>query len=313
MASIRHILIAIFFLGQITCLQAQVDNLGFERIGADQGLPNCIIKEIVEDRFGFLWLATCEGLFRYDGYEYKAYRHDVTDSTSLSNPSVRSLLEDQDGNLWVGTIDGLNLLDRRTGKFQLFKPSPEETDTKVLNQVWKILEDSRGNMWIASNKSAFKFDKQSKQFSKVKLKGQAQTDYIVRDFIEDRQGIIWAGTTYGLLKLSPGDTSFQLVLPDPNPKSKYNQEIRCFLEEADHAFLLGTEGGLVRWNRKDNTIEKSFLPKDLENLSVSQLMKDSKGNKIFWCRCRIPDHRIVERRFGRLFCHFDFAYRRVIG
>ena len=129
MARIRYIILFLCLISQITCLQAQFDNLGFERIGADEGLPNYIITEIVEDRFGFLWLATCEGLFRYDGYEYKAYRHDVRDSTSLSNPYVRSLLEDRDGNLWVGTSNGLNLLDRRTGKFQQFKPSPEDIDT----------------------------------------------------------------------------------------------------------------------------------------------------------------------------------------
>ena len=77
----KYFLILFFFAFQSILLKAQFENLSFERIDADQGLPNCNIEEAIEDHFGFLWFATCEGLFRYDGYEFKAYRHDVKDST----------------------------------------------------------------------------------------------------------------------------------------------------------------------------------------------------------------------------------------
>ena len=80
------------------------------------------------------------------------------------------VVEDKEGNLWVGTAGGLNLLDRRTGKFQRFKPNPEDTKAKLSDHVWKIFEDSQGNLLISANRSLLKFDRQQKQFIKLKPK-----------------------------------------------------------------------------------------------------------------------------------------------
>ncbi|GJM32510.1 MAG: hybrid sensor histidine kinase/response regulator [Saprospiraceae bacterium] len=259
-------------------MSAQFDKLRFERISVNQGLPNCAIEEAIEDHFGFLWFATCEGLFRYDGYQFKAYRHDVMDSTSLSNPYVQSLIEDREGNIWVGTANGLDLLDRRTGKFQRFKPFPADKETKIRNQVWKIFEDSRENLWVSSNRSMLRFDKTKKQFVKITPKENFNNTHFITAFLEDHQGIIWSGTSNGLLKLNVADADFQHLLPDPNANSLYNKRIDCLLEEKQGSFLLGTKGGLIRWHAQTKTFEKTFLPPELESLPVDYLLKDSQGN-----------------------------------
>ena len=229
-------------------LMAQLENLSFERIDADQGLPNCNIEEAIEDHFGFLWFATCEGLFRYDGYEFKAYRHDVKDSTSLSDPYVHSLLEDRAGNLWVGSASSLNLLDRRTGKFQRFKPDTEDTKAKLSNHVWKIFEDSRGNLLISANRGLLRFDRQQKRFIKLTPNDEGKNNHFIKSIFEDRNNVIWVGTSNGLLKLNAGDSTFQIILPDSNSQSLYNKYIESIVEIDENTLLMGTRGGLIKWN-----------------------------------------------------------------
>ena len=80
--------IIVLFLFHSGSLWSQLENIRFDRISSIYGLPTGGIVEIIEDDFGFLWVATDEGLFRYDGYEFKAFRHDVQDCTypKKSNP-----------------------------------------------------------------------------------------------------------------------------------------------------------------------------------------------------------------------------------
>src|SRR5690606_27826913 len=69
----------------------------FERIGGETGLSHNSVYALTQDRQGFLWVGTVDGLNRYDGYTFVVYRHDPADTASLSNSLIRSLLEDHTG------------------------------------------------------------------------------------------------------------------------------------------------------------------------------------------------------------------------
>lgn len=96
----------------------------FERIGNQSGPSHNSVLAITQDREGFLWFGTADGLNRYDGYEFVVYRHDPRDSTSLSHNTVTALLEDTEGRFWVGTENGLNQFDRAAGHFSRTPISP---------------------------------------------------------------------------------------------------------------------------------------------------------------------------------------------
>jgi ligand-binding sensor domain-containing protein len=85
---------------------AQSTDFKFEHIGREQGLAASSVLSILQDRQGFLWFGTEDGLFRYDGYVMTVYKHDPLDSTSLGNNNVFALLEDRSGTLWIGTAGG---------------------------------------------------------------------------------------------------------------------------------------------------------------------------------------------------------------
>ena len=94
-------------------LYAQQPNLHFEHITTEQGLLNNSIHCIFQDRAGFLWIGTQDGLHKYDGYRFTVYRHNPDEPNSLNNNRIHAIYEDQAGALWVGTGGGgLNRFDR---------------------------------------------------------------------------------------------------------------------------------------------------------------------------------------------------------
>ncbi|MEN0004135.1 MAG: two-component regulator propeller domain-containing protein, partial [Bacteroidota bacterium] len=91
---------SLLLLFYFNCLNAQDGIFQIERTTAIYGLPNGYIKTIAEDSYGYLWFGTREGVFQYDGYEFKAYRHDLFDENSLSHPAVNAIVEDHKNRLW---------------------------------------------------------------------------------------------------------------------------------------------------------------------------------------------------------------------
>src|SRR3990170_4481677 len=85
----------------------------FQKFTIDQELSQNTITAIVQDNIGFLWLGTEYGLNRFDGYSFKHYHHDPSDSTTLSFDFVKSLLVDHHSTLWIGTSQGLSIYDAK--------------------------------------------------------------------------------------------------------------------------------------------------------------------------------------------------------
>src|SRR6187402_1747893 len=112
--------LSVFFLlvfsvcGQVS---AQISS-GYETITTAQGLSQGLINDMIQDREGFIWIATKGGLNRYDGYSFTIFTTDPQDSGSISSNAVSTLMEDSKGRLWIGTYDGgVNIYDKKTGRF----------------------------------------------------------------------------------------------------------------------------------------------------------------------------------------------------
>lgn len=104
---------------------------------------------MLQDRYGFMWFATLDGLNRYDGYQFVVYRHDPKDKTSITHSYVQTLFEDSKGRLWIGTVSGgLDLFDRETETFLHIKPQQGNANSLSPGSVKSIVEDARGNIWV---------------------------------------------------------------------------------------------------------------------------------------------------------------------
>jgi len=98
-----------------------IKNINFKHLSLDNGLSNSVVYQIIQDDKGYLWFGTEDGLNRYDGYNFKVYKHDPNDPESISNNVIISVHLDNHGSIWIGTMNGLNCLNPLTGKFRRYK------------------------------------------------------------------------------------------------------------------------------------------------------------------------------------------------
>jgi len=122
----------------------------FHQITIDNGLSNNTINQIFQDSEGFIWIATQDGLNKYDGYTFKIYRHE-SDTNSLSSSNIKCIYEDSKGRLWIGTnYGGLNLYDKEKDAFIRCTDFYEEKRLKKSPDILSITEGPDGNIWMGT-------------------------------------------------------------------------------------------------------------------------------------------------------------------
>ena len=126
----KRLYIILFFLSLgSTLLTAQIGGSKFERITGTSGLSLSTVRSILQDKTGFLWFGTDDGLNRYDGYSFKIYKRQPHDSNSLSHNMIWCLLEDRNEVLWIGTEMGLNSFDPKKERFQRYLNEPDQANS----------------------------------------------------------------------------------------------------------------------------------------------------------------------------------------
>ena len=143
-------LIFLLLCGTNALFSQDLSSIYFNHLTTEDGLSHNTVNRIEQDKKGFLWLGTFDGLCRYDGQNVEVFRHHPDDTTSISNNSIWSLKTTSDGAVWVGTSDGLNRFDYHTGEFQRFYLSKEGGET---HNVMGVEEDHLGNLWVATQGS----------------------------------------------------------------------------------------------------------------------------------------------------------------
>ncbi|MBK8499999.1 MAG: hypothetical protein IPL52_14555 [Flavobacteriales bacterium] len=143
---------ALLLVGPITAQRVVPEKyIRVEPYGVDQGLPQGLVNTIIQDRSGYIWFGTKDGLARQDGYAFTLFRHDDHDSTSLCGYQVRRLFEDSRGYIWVGTMfSGLDRYDPRTGRFQHAHRAGKD-DMRGEGGISSLAEDPAGNIWVRSD------------------------------------------------------------------------------------------------------------------------------------------------------------------
>ncbi len=124
--------------------------LQFEHITVKDGLSNNNVTSIVEDKQGFIWVGTSNGLNRYDGYRFKQYYHSNTDSNSLINNSVQRLYCDAKGRIWISTEDGVSCFIPAEFKFISFSTKLKPPFQLKGNGSVGVYEDEKGVLWLSN-------------------------------------------------------------------------------------------------------------------------------------------------------------------
>jgi signal transduction histidine kinase/ligand-binding sensor domain-containing protein len=184
---------------------AQPTSLYFERITAKDGLSNDHVNCILQDRRGFIWLGTNDGLNRFDGHNFLIFRNRPGDTTSISGNTITDILEDADGILWIATADGgLARYDHKAPpslQFKQYKHQPGDNRSIPVNIINAMIDDEKGFLWLATSGAAvIRFNKRTAAFDHPVPAGPRAA----LDLCYDKNGLIWAGRQGGgILKIDP--------------------------------------------------------------------------------------------------------------
>ncbi len=199
------------FAGSIT-----IDNgLTFKQVSIDKGLSQSSVSTIIQDRFGFVWLGTSDGLNMYDGYEFIIYKHEPLNRNSISSNSITCLLEDIDGNIWIGTKDGgLNLFNRQTRKFTRYLKDKDNFKGPNSVYITCLYQAENGNIWVGTKDAGInEFDIRKKIFKSFKNKFKDVNSLgsnNINCLLQDSKGNLWIATEGGgLNKFDINSESFK--------------------------------------------------------------------------------------------------------
>ncbi|HEX5153419.1 MAG TPA: two-component regulator propeller domain-containing protein [Parafilimonas sp.] len=124
--------------------------LHFKSLTINDGLSQGFVSSITQDKQGYLWFATGDGLNKYDGYTFTVYHHDPDDSASIGSDDLTYIFEDSQQRLWIGTRNnGLDYFERETNTFYHFRHS--NVQSLVSDKVGVIREDKSGALWISTD------------------------------------------------------------------------------------------------------------------------------------------------------------------
>ena len=176
---------------------AQQPSLYFEKLTVANGLSHNKVNCILQDRRGFIWLGTDDGLNRYDGKRITRFRSMPGDTTSLSGNIITDMLEDKEGLLWIATADGgLSRYDCRLPPKQQFRRYNQingDGEPGPVVAINALLEDKTGHLWLGtSGKSVLRFEKAGARIAQVI--GGAKT---ILDLCLDKDGVVWVGKQGG--------------------------------------------------------------------------------------------------------------------
>ena len=154
----------------------QASNYIFDHLSAANVLSSNKAEAVIQDRDGFYWIATSDGLNKFDGTNCKVFRNDKNDSTSLANNQCTALVEDLDGNIWVGTNKGFCKYNKKTDHFERFYLKNGTDDVDPLNRINSICLDKEGNIWIGSFRLSV-YDRKTKMIKIISAALTNDKDY----------------------------------------------------------------------------------------------------------------------------------------
>ena len=270
------------FIYPVECLAAPLpDKLRFKQIDLQDTEFLGEVISLHQDRFGFIWIGGKSGLARYDGYDFKVFRHSPEDPGSISNNTIWAIVEDEYSNLWIATDNGLNRYHRSTGVFEGFFHEPENDSSLLHNRLLSLhLEGS--TLWIGGDEGLNSLDLNSLQFTRHPSEGEnaALDSHYVMGIDQDENGVFYLATGFGFKVWDRSSNSVIVYGSDAMPKNLPSFTIRSILVGSDGKVWLGTQRGLARFDPDLKKFESFAAPEGSSAgiAAIWKLLEDNYGD-----------------------------------
>jgi len=266
---------------------SQSQTIRVQRLSQESGLSNNVVGSIMQDKDGFIWLATRDGLNRYDGFNFKVYRPRLNDCRSYSQHVFNDAHIDRSGLMWVDAACGLHQYDLTTNSIVATHNYNPQSELGLSHQkVQSIFEDRQGQIWIGSNYGINKFIRSTSTFEHLVPYPSAEPgagENIVLPMAKDHQGNLWVGSySGGLSKYDALSQTFSHFRHNPNDsRSLASDSIIALLVDRSGTLWVGTRMGLQRFDSRTHSFDHfRHDPADTSSLSdngVTEIHEDRTG------------------------------------
>lgn len=271
--------------------------LKFAHYSGKSGLPQNSVLAIFQDKTGFIWMGTDDGLARFDGYQFQVFRHLPGNSTSIHNNVIRAIIADPAGNLWIGTEGGgISIFNPKNEVFYNLANLSHATLDLGTSKISSLLIDNQNQIWVGTNGNGlFKISLDFSVLSgpdsyqdKIKVNsfnsGNANLqDDKIWNVYQDKKGNLWIGTLEGGVYILPAGENKPRKL-----ELYYNgmavSSVKSFYEDQQGNFWIGTEKqGLFYQPSGKSEFQQVFLPEKRKSfqqkeLNVTSIQEDLQGN-----------------------------------
>ncbi|MFP4470477.1 MAG: two-component regulator propeller domain-containing protein [Bacteroidales bacterium] len=235
-------------------INSAIEKPVFQRITNSDGLSQGSISAIAQDKLGFIWIGTGDGLNRYDGYNIKVYRHRLDNDGTISSNLINDLATDQTGRIWIATGNGLNLYRPGSDQFEVID-LPFIGKDRIIN-VLKF--DSSGRLWIGTQSSGLICLDIASGDTKLYVNNADDPETVssntIRSILPDSRGNIWIGTEdRGIDMLHRQSKTVKRFRPEPgNPYSMSDFLALALLEDPKGNIWIGTYGNSMIYLDTEN-------------------------------------------------------------
>ena len=234
-------------------------NLKFKQLSAPYSLPTNEVQKVYQDKDGFIWFATRNGLCQYNGYETTLYKSNFYSPDLLTTNSITCLVDDNNNHLWIGTSEGLNVMDKRTGEIKKYKAP------YLSNNVVSALCVTRDNtVWVGTDNGLCRYVAEKDTFVVCGDDfGDSRLRYVtIKSLLEDSDGDLWIGTwAQGLFRYSPSTDKVEIY---PKINDQYSSHV--IYEDSNKDIWVGSWGyGLFKLQN----------PKDMQRVSYQRFLHEN--------------------------------------
>ncbi|GAB3987501.1 hybrid sensor histidine kinase/response regulator transcription factor [Spirosoma daeguense] len=255
-----------------------------ELITARQGLPQAFVPAIVQDKRGFIWMATRDGLARYDGYTFKVFQPAADGQPSLSSPGITNLTMAPDGYIWIQNDQfGLDGFDPVHETFTNLSRHPAYRRTFGQDTLLSVYPDTHRRLWLSFRRGGLaRYELDTQKFVRYTHRpGQttSPSSNSITAVLEDKQGQLWIATAQGLDRFDPVTGQFSHIgYPAKEGNVAITNPIRQLYRRPNGDLWLCSDRRLTRWNPQ--TGQTHSYPLAWTNAQVTwphQITSDSQG------------------------------------
>ncbi len=277
-----------FILYIIICgISFAQNNIRFEHISIEHGLSHSSVQCIIQDKSGFLWIATEDGLNRYDGNNFKIYRPQKGNPNSISDIFIWEMTEDSNGDIWIATnMGGLDKYNVDTEKFTHYRNNPGDKNSLSSDKLRSVFIDRSGRLWVGTWGGGLNvLDTESGKFTKYLHDAQDSTSLnnnVVNNIFEDSSGRIWICTDGGLAEYNKKQNNFKRYVHKASDQySINNNRVTAITQDDQGRLWVGTNDGIAEFDNKSGKFYRMYYeeknPNSLSNNLVTAMYKDDSG------------------------------------